>query len=431
MGAERTREVFGGACPPHVSRSVVKSTRPDGSRLRDSLHLARSEQAIDALVRFARLVSDHKAGENVLELLADTLAEHAGADAVAVLKVDGNRLTLAASRHLPEAFHSWSTDADELSSELGRVLLATLRGDDCFQSRTLMLVSAGDLFGAVVLLSRQASDGSEPWRDRLAAGLVNLAATALGTSAHLESLERANKELRRSREALARGEKLRTLGQMAAGVSHDLKNLMNPLFLHLQIAARANGRGSTEQVDETLGHIKKALHRGLDVLERLRLFSRQAPDSMACACDLNALAHEAAALAAPRMVNGNRMSRIHEEFGAPPAVLGQPSEVVSAVVNLIANAIDVLPDGGNIRLRTGEDHGGGWIAVSDDGPGMSPEVQARVFEPFFTTKGTDGTGLGLAMVYATMQRHQGTVHLDSEPGKGATFTLSFPLAKRV
>jgi signal transduction histidine kinase len=101
---------------------------------------------------------------------------------------------------------------------------------------------------------------------------------------------------------------------------------------------------------------------------------------------------------------------------------------VTAVVNLVVNAIDAMPDGGTITLRTGASGQRAWITVADTGPGMTPEVQARVFEPFFTTKGDEGTGLGLSMVFATMQRHGGSVSLETEPGKGAAFTLSFRLS---
>lgn len=229
------------------------------------------------------------------------------------------------------------------------------------------------------------------------------------------------------RATLARGEKLRTLGRMAAGISHDLKNILNPILLHLDVAARAQARGDTGQSIEALAEMKQALRRGVEVTDRLRLFSRQTPESQMGAVDLNTLAREAVHLLRPRIASGSdRLSRIHEKLGNPPSVLGQPSEIVSALLNLLVNAVDAKADGGNITVRTREERGGASVAIADDGPGMTPEVQARVFEPFFTTKGTEGTGLGLAMVYATMQRHGGTVRVDSEPGKGATFTLWFP-----
>jgi two-component system NtrC family sensor kinase len=96
-------------------------------------------------------------------------------------------------------------------------------------------------------------------------------------------------------------------------------------------------------------------------------------------------------------------------------------------VNLVFNSIDALATGGVIVLRTGAQDGGGWIEVADNGPGMTAEVQKRVFEPFFTTK-AQGTGLGLAMVYAFVKRHDGRVTLDTKEGTGTSFRLWFPLS---
>jgi signal transduction histidine kinase len=109
-------------------------------------------------------------------------------------------------------------------------------------------------------------------------------------------------------------------------------------------------------------------------------------------------------------------------------VLSQESDLVAGVVNLVVNALDVVGARGTIVVSTGTSEGGAWIRVKDDGPGMSEELKARVFEPFFTTKGTQGTGLGLAMVYGVVQRNAGRVTLDSAPGQGACFTLWFPAA---
>jgi signal transduction histidine kinase len=83
-------------------------------------------------------------------------------------------------------------------------------------------------------------------------------------------------------------------------------------------------------------------------------------------------------------------------------------------------------DGGTITLRTGGDAATSWVEVADDGPGMAPGVAQHVFEPFFTTKGDEGTGLGLAMVFSCVQRQGGSVELDTSPGKGARFRLTFP-----
>jgi signal transduction histidine kinase len=235
--------------------------------------------------------------------------------------------------------------------------------------------------------------------------------------------------LQASEEKLRMTEKLRSLGQMAAGLSHDLKNICNPLALHLQVVRRALQRGQTADALESVGEMDQILKRGVEMLDRLRDFSRQAPERKAEVVDLNHIAHEAAELAKPRMaLAGRRVSVIQEELGSPPPVLGHASEIVSAAVNLVVNAIDALKDGGTITVRTGEQDGNAMLSVEDDGPGMTPEVQERIFEPFFTTKGQEGTGLGLAMVFACMQRHGGTVTLKSAPGEGAKLTLCFPPA---
>ncbi len=248
------------------------------------------------------------------------------------------------------------------------------------------------------------------------------------TEARRRAEQRAlREELRASQETLARSTKLRALGQMAAGISHDLKNILNPISLHLQFLRRAIARGQTAEAEEAIAEMDQVLRRGVQTIERLREFSRQAPESKAELIDLNRLTHEAVEIARARLSSRPAGAcSIREELGDPPRVLARASDVVSAVVNLVVNAIDAVTDGCTIVLRTGKARGGAWVEVSDDGPGMTPEVEQRAFEPFFTTKGEDGTGLGLPMVYACAERHNGSISLETAPGKGARFTLWLP-----
>jgi signal transduction histidine kinase len=99
---------------------------------------------------------------------------------------------------------------------------------------------------------------------------------------------------------------------------------------------------------------------------------------------------------------------------------------VTAIVNLVFNAVDALQGKGTITVSSGSSEGGGWIEVADDGPGITPEIKARILEPFFTTKGDLGTGLGVPIVYAFTQRHGGKFEIESEPGRGARFKMWFP-----
>jgi signal transduction histidine kinase len=141
------------------------------------------------------------------------------------------------------------------------------------------------------------------------------------------------------------------------------------------------------------------------------------------------LVEEAVALYRPRMEQEGERVRLRLERGGPVWVRVRGAEVVTALVNLLNNAQEALPEqGGTLTVRTGATEGSGWLQVVDTGVGMTEEVKAHLFEPFFTTKGTKGTGLGLAMVDAFVKRSEGAITVDSEPGRGTTFTLRFPLA---
>lgn len=235
-------------------------------------------------------------------------------------------------------------------------------------------------------------------------------------------------QLDRAEQALRCGEKLRSLGQMAAGIAHDLRNILAPLSFRLQILAQQLKRGSLPGAQDSVAELQKIVRTGIEIIDRIRSFSRQPAEARSESVDLNLLVQESLALARPRLVGrGRRGCHFHTELGMPPPVIkGNASELTAALVNLISNSIDAMPGGGNITLRTRGEAGGACIQIADDGPGMSEEAERHLFEPFFTTKGEAGTGLGLAMVHDTVQRHQGTLSLVTAPGKGTQFSLWFP-----
>jgi signal transduction histidine kinase len=262
-------------------------------------------------------------------------------------------------------------------------------------------------------------------RDYIIKGKLGRLAAAIERELH-EHKQRVAR--RRAEDALARTEKLRALGQMAAGVSHDLVNILHPLSLHLQLVERAVNTGRLDDARESIDEMTEVLGCGMQTLERLRNYSPQATGARPESVNLDLLVHQANEIAKHRVVKRiGRVPRIQQELGTPEWFDGHPGDIVSALVNLIVNAIDAMAEcGGTITLRTGQTEKHIWAQVSDDGPGMSPEIQQRVFEPFFTTKGNEGTGLGLAMVHACMERHRGVVKLETAVGKGTTFTLLFP-----
>lgn len=263
-------------------------------------------------------------------------------------------------------------------------------------------------------------------RDYLIKGRLERLCAAVSRELHERDGRRA---LRRAEQTLARTEKLRLLGQAAAGVSHDLCNVLAPIPLLISDTESRIDEGDMDNIRRNLADIRRSFDRTLEILDRLRYYGRPPEESARHAVEIDALVAEAVALAQPRAVERRRPRPVIElQLGAPPPFRGQPAEIVSALVNLLVNAIDALENGGHICVRTGHSDERVWVQIQDDGPGMTAEVQQRVTEPFFTTKGAFGTGLGLAMVRGCVEQHGGTMDLESAAGRGTTFTLSFPRA---
>jgi len=109
--------------------------------------------------------------------------------------------------------------------------------------------------------------------------------------------------------------------------------------------------------------------------------------------------------------------------------MGDSTELREVVTNLILNAVDAMPEGGTLSLKTEQDQSFVYLKVTDTGIGMSEEIKERVFEPFFTTKETKGTGLGMSVAHNIISRHDGEIHVKSSPGQGSTFTIKLPKCK--
>ncbi len=379
----------------------------------------REDSAIDVLVKFGRMVSDVVAPEDILPLLVDSVIDHVGASGAVALRIgEDGTWRIAAARAVDGAVPGRELQADALGPELVHEVLELA---DTAHHRVidLPLVSSGGIFGVDVMLGPP--DFQPP--EALTRGLADLAAVSLDRAAQFADLARSHAELKASREALARGEKLGALGKMAAGISHDIKNILNPLGLHLELLRRRITKDPAAAL-ESVAAMQDVIRHGLDVVERLRAFSRQEPEG-AEPVDLDETSGTAVELVRTRLAPKQVLTL---EPHAPPAVTARASELVTAIVNLVLNAVEAAHAPTlRIVVRTGQTGARGWVEVEDDGPGMPPDVQARVFEPFFTTKAT-GTGLGLAMVYAFVQRHGGAVDLDSTPGRGTRIRLSFPRA---
>ena len=396
--------------------------RPRG-HASDALSLGHDGPALEALLRFARVSCGVRSADRLLGYLADACLDDVGADAVAVFRIaPSGELVLAASRHLTPAIErAWTHPA---AGERGLGSLRRVPSTRFRRTVELPIACHGDPYGLVVLLYRHAVAPSASL-GRLAEGLTHVCALGVSYADRVDTMARVNDELRASREVLMRASRLRAIGEMCAGVSHDLKNLLDPISAHLQLIDRAVSRGDIEAMEASLTDMQSAVRHGVQLIDRLEHFGQPATIGVDGSVCMDDLAREAVALARARLLGHPRID-IHLELasGERPVSVN-PEEAIAALVSLIFNAIDAMAKG-TVVVKTGSERGAVWVSVSDDGPGMSAEVERRAFDPFFTTKGDEGTGLGLAMVQAFADRHGGTVTLLTAPGAGARFTLTFP-----
>lgn len=263
------------------------------------------------------------------------------------------------------------------------------------------------------------------------------------------ALQQAYDDLRQSQQAIMQQERLRALGQMASGIAHDINNAISPVTLYTESLLETEPNLST-RARNYLTTIQHAMDDVAQTVSRMREFYRQREAQLSLLpVNLNHLVTQVLELTRVRwrdmpMQNGVVIDLRTELADELPSVLGVESELREALTNLVFNAVDAMPTGGTLSLRTHTSpgtsrnlatNGNGipiisrWVSVevSDTGVGMSDDTRRRCMEPFYTTKGERGTGLGLAMVYGTVQRHGAEVEIDSAPGRGTTMRLLFPV----
>ncbi|MCC7368045.1 MAG: response regulator [Chloroflexi bacterium] len=246
-------------------------------------------------------------------------------------------------------------------------------------------------------------------------------------------LQDISEERRRQRGA-AQTDKLRALGQMAGGVAHDLNQSLALVTGYAEMVREAlqhSPRQDTVEVREMLRIITQAAYDGGETVKRLLTFSRAPVETAPEPIDLPLLLDDVAKLTAPRWRHDaqaeGRPIALHVRADPGAVIDGWSSTLREALTNLIFNAVDALPAGGEIVLEARIVGTRVRVDVRDSGIGIPPEIQERIFEPFFTTKGEQGTGLGLAMVFGIVERHRGQVTVESAPGQGATIRMEFPL----
>jgi signal transduction histidine kinase len=251
-------------------------------------------------------------------------------------------------------------------------------------------------------------------------------------------VESRTRELQETQNQLMQSEKLKSLGQLVAGVAHELNNPIGFVHANLQlldefieklVAAQESGADTSQYRDaisKLLSRSREGTERVKQIVQDLRTFSRmdQADLQMAQLADE---IDRTLTLMEPRFRGSIEVVR---DYAPLPEVRCFPSQLNQVFLNLLMNACDVLDEenGGTITIRTRSIPDGVQLEFEDSGPGIPAEVQTRLFDPFFTTKEIGkGTGLGLSLSHGIIERHGGRIQIVSDPGQGAVFQIELPL----
>ena len=243
-----------------------------------------------------------------------------------------------------------------------------------------------------------------------------------------ETLEKTLEDLKNTHKQLVQSEKMRALGDLAGGVAHDFNNILGSITGRAELLLR---QSKDNELKKGLMLIVQVANDGAEIVRRLQEYTKVGKEAIFVKVDLNKIIQQVVEITRFKwkdesLAKGVKIS-VDMDLKKTSPIAGNPSELREIFINIIFNAIEALPKGGNIALSTWMENDYVMASIKDNGIGMNEEVKANIFEPFFTLKGEKGTGLGLAIVYGIVSKHQGSLNVESEPGEGTNFVLKFPL----
>lgn len=294
----------------------------------------------------------------------------------------------------------------------------------------LPLIVFNEVIGVALINSDEFTHEDIPvfnlYSAQLNAALENARLYSRVTKAN-EDLKKAYEKLHESQNLLIHSEKLKAIGDLASGVAHDFNNLLGVIFGRTQLLQL---RATDQKVKQDLEIILKAAMDGAETVKRLQDFAKQKVDDNASVIDVNMIIEDAIQLTQTKWKDYAQQKGVYigikKEFAGLPIILGSGAELREILTNLLLNAVDAMPSGGTITIRTLNQDRLYSIEVEDTGIGMDSTTRLRIFDPFFTTKGNRGTGLGLAMVKTLVNKRQGEISVISKQGTGTKFTITFP-----
>ncbi len=243
----------------------------------------------------------------------------------------------------------------------------------------------------------------------------------------LERIAAAHAEYEELRERATHAEKMAALGELSFGVAHNVNNTLTGILGRAQLLLRTK---DAEKVSSGIEMIIKSAEDGAHIIRRIQDFARRQPSRKFEAVSVAGLMKDVCEMSRHRWesLNGPHI-RLALVADCTASVMGDAVELREVLVNMIYNAIDAMPSGGEIRMSSQEINGRVVLTIGDNGTGMAPEVKSRLFDPFFTTKGKGGTGMGMAVSFGIIRRHNGSIDVESEVGRGTTFRILLPIAE--
>ena len=395
----------------------------------------------ERLYAIASAANSYAELDDILLLIRNAVIEVCGFDRAGVWVIDGDNIrgswgtdqngVLRDERHLRETRNDWGVKLLGVwNGEYGYYTEthANIEIDgrifDEFTHAVVGLIARGEIVGLISV--DNLLTGRPITEERVEAIL------AFGEQAAI-AIQNARlfKELSQAQDALIRIERMRAVGELAGGVAHNVKNLLVAVLGYAELIEQS--AEATPQIRDFARIIIKAVDDGKRISHRLEQAIHSKRSIQFSACDLSEIARDALEFThgwrqAVTAGSGNRIE-ICTDLETAIFIDGAPSELREVAVNLIKNAVEAMPGGGRLTVRTFAEHGHALMEVTDTGLGMSDETRKRLFEPFYSTRSSDlGVGLGLAVSWGIVHRHVGEIEVDSAMGRGTTVTVVLPLA---
>jgi len=293
-------------------------------------------------------------------------------------------------------------------------------------------IKSGDrVLGVISVSARKSGEPFTPEDVTHMSSLSGQLAGAIEGARAYQRLRKAHETLHQAQKQLVFSERLKAVGQMAAGVAHDFNNVLSIILGRAQSLQRQLEEGPLDRAaaEPALQSIVKTALQGVETIKRIQDFSRIRKDVPRAPVDLHQVVKDAVEIARPKWKEQceaeGRSIEVELDLGKVHRVSGNLYELTQAVGNLIFNAVEAMPKGGRISFRTGTEGDTSVLEVTDTGTGMDEETCRRVFEPFYSTK-PSGQGLGASIIYGIVTRHRGQIAVQSRPGAGTTFRITLP-----